>query len=189
MSPFGLWLATAMLAVVPPAPAPGDEEKKPEPAPAGATSFLKDVAPILVQNCIACHNAKKSESKYVMTTFAQLAKGGQQGEGIMLEPGDPEASFLVELIRPDGEPRMPYKQDPLPPEKVAVVERWVAQGAKYDGASPGEDWTAVLRRNTPVVIPESYPVAVPITALAFSPDGREVAASGYHEINLWKTAD
>ena len=80
-------------------------------------SFMRDVAPILVENCIACHNPRKSESKYVMTTFAQLAKGGQQGEGITLEPGKPDESNLVELIRPDGQPRMPYKQDPLPPGK------------------------------------------------------------------------
>ncbi len=57
-------------------------------------SFLKDVAPILVQNCIACHNPKKSESKYTMTTFALLAKGGSQGKGITLVPGDPDASYL-----------------------------------------------------------------------------------------------
>ncbi len=30
---------------------------------------------------------------------------------------------------------------------------------------------------------------VPITALAFSPDGQQIAASGYHEITFWKTAD
>jgi WD40 repeat protein len=167
-----------------------DEAKKPEAAAAGGTvSFMKDVAPILVQSCIACHNPKKAESKYVMTTFAQLAKGGQQGEGITLEPGDPDASMLVELIRPGGAPRMPYKQDPLPPEKIAVIERWVKEGAKYDGSSPGEDWPTVLRKNTPVVIPEAYPVTVPITALAFSPDGASVATSGYHEVNLWKAAD
>jgi tricorn protease-like protein len=156
---------------------------------AAPVSFLKDVAPILVQNCIACHNPKKSESKYVMTTFTQLAKGGQQGEGVTLEPGDPEASLFVELIRPGGEPRMPYKQDPLAPEKIATIERWVKQGAKYDGASPEEDWIAVLRKNTPVVIPEVYPVAVPITALRFSPDGKAIVASGYHELNFWKVAD
>src|SRR3954470_13481807 len=101
-------------------------EKKAGGAPAAKSlSFMRDVAPILVENCIACHNPRKSESKYVMTTFAQLAKGGQLGEDIILEPGDPEASYLVELIRPDGQPQMPYKQDPLPPEKVAVIERWV----------------------------------------------------------------
>jgi WD40 repeat protein len=63
------------------------------------------------------------------------------------------------------------------------------EGAQYDGGSPAEDWTTVLRKNTPVVIPESYPVIVLITALAFGPDGTEVASSGYHEINLWKTVD
>ena len=184
-------LSLLLLAVLAPH-APGDEPKKPEPAkadPNAPVSFMKDVAPILVQNCIACHNPRKSESKYVMTTFAQLAKGGQQGAGVTLEAGKPDESMFVELIRADGEPRMPFKQDPLPADKVAVIERWVAQGAKYDGAAATEDWTAVLRRNSPIVIPEAYPVAVPITALAFSPDTNEVAASGYHEITLWKTAD
>lgn len=188
----------AVLAIAALAPsALGDAPAKPTPAAAkpeaaaaaGAVSFIRDVAPILVQNCIACHNAKKAESKYVMTSFAQLAKGGQQGEGITLEPGDPDASRFVELLRADGSPRMPYKQDPLPPEKLAVIERWVKEGAKYDGGERGEDWTVVLRKSTPVVVPEAYPVTVPITALAFSPDGREVAASGFHEVTLWKAGD
>jgi WD40 repeat protein len=170
------------------ASAVADDPKPPQPAP-GSVSFIKDVAPILVQNCIACHNPKKSESKYVMTTFAQLAKGGQQGEGVTLEAGDPDASMLVELIRPDGQPRMPYKQDPLSPEKVGIIEKWVREGAKYDGGDRKEDWTVVLRRNAPVTVPESYPVTMPITALAFSPDSTEVAVSGYHEVTIWKTAD
>jgi WD40 repeat protein len=160
-------------------------------AAAGAkpVSFMKDVAPILVENCIACHNPRKSESKYVMTTFAQLAKGGQQGEGMTLEPGQPDESNLVELIRPGGEPRMPYKQPPLSAQKIATIERWVAEGAKYDGSSPNEDWTILLRKTQPVTIPAAYPVTVPITALQFSRDGSVIAASGYHEITFWKAAD
>jgi WD40 repeat protein len=164
-----------------------DEPKS--PSPDAPVSFMKDIAPILVQNCIACHNARKSESKYNMTTFASLAKGGQQGQDITLEPGDPDASRFVELIRPDGTPRMPYKQDPLPPEKVALIERWVKQGAKYDGELPTEDWVALLHKTTPVVVPESYPVAVPITALGFAPDGHTIVSGGYHELNTWNLAD
>ena len=156
---------------------------------AATVSFLKDVAPVLVQNCIACHNPRKAESKYVMTTFAQLAKGGAKGQGITLEPGDADASYFVELIRPDGEPRMPYKQDPLAHQKVGLIEKWVKEGAKYDGVDPKEDWTFVLRKTAVVSVPESYPVAVPITALAFSPNNAEVASSGYHEINRWKVAE
>jgi WD40 repeat protein len=177
---------------------PAAKPKKSAPAkPAGSAtskpgkpvSFMQDVAPIMVENCIACHNPRKSESKYVMTTFAQLAKGGQQGEGITLEPGKPDESRFVELIRLDGNPRMPFKQDPLPNEKLALVERWVAEGAKYDGDSPSEDWTILLRKTQQVTIPSAYPVTMPITALQFNHDGTAIAASGYHEINFWKTGD
>jgi len=178
-------VATSLLALLVAAPASGVEDP-PQPPP---ISFLKDVAPILVQNCIACHNPKKSESKYIMTTFAQLAKGGAMGKGITLTPGEPDDSYFIELCRVDGEPRMPYKQDPLPKDKVETLERWVKEGAKYDGATPAEDWPAALRKATPVVIPKSYPATVPITALAFSPDGSEVAASGYHELTTWKAGD
>ncbi len=175
-------LATACLAFLVSGVSAAEEKAPP-------VSFIKEVAPILVQNCIACHNPRKSESKYIMTTFAQLAKGGQQGEDITLEPGDPDASRFVELLRLEGKPRMPYKLDPLPAETVALIERWVKEGAKYDGASATEDWPTVVRKNTPVTIPEAYPVAIPITALAFSPDGKEIAASGYHEVTLWSPAD
>jgi len=167
--------------------APADE---PEAAPAEKpVSFMADVAPILVRNCIACHNPKKPESKYVMTSFAKLAKGGKVGEDITLEPGKPDESYLVELIRPEGEPRMPYKQDPLPAEEIALIERWVAEGGKYDGESADEDWTFLLRRTHKVQVPESYPVAVPITAVAVTPDGARVEASGYHEVTAWNVAD
>jgi hypothetical protein len=186
---LGLGIAIAKPAEV----ATAKPEPKPAPkpaAPAGpAVSFMKDIAPILVQNCIACHNPKKSEGKYVMTTFDRLKKGGARGEGITLKPGDPEESYLVELIRPDGEPRMPYKQEPLAPDKIAVIERWVKDGGKYDGQTTGEDWVALLRKSTPVVIPENYPAPVPITALAFTPKGDELLSSGYHELNAWKLAD
>ncbi|MDG3003801.1 c-type cytochrome domain-containing protein [Paludisphaera mucosa] len=158
------------------------EEPPPAPKP---VSFMTDVAPILVRNCIACHNPKKPESKYVMTSFAKLAKGGKVGEDVTLEPGKPDESYLVELIRPAGEPRMPFKQEPLPAAEIALLERWVTEGAKYDGQSPDEDWTFLLRKTRKVEAPEAYPVAVPITAVAFTPDGR-VEASGYHEVTAWK---
>ncbi len=145
-------------------------------------SFMGDVAPILVRNCIACHNPKKSESKYVMTSFTLLARGGKQGEGITLAPGKPDDSYFLDVLQPDAEPRMPYKLDPLPQDEIKLLVRWVAEGARYDGPSSAEDWTFLLRKTRTVTIPEAYPVTVPITALAFNPDGQQIAASDYHEI-------
>lgn len=168
--------------------APGRDEPAAPPAQP-PVSFLKDLAPVLVQNCIACHNAKKSEGKYVMTTFALLAKGGKAGQGANLVGGDPDGSYLVELCRVDGEPRMPWKLDPLPPAQIALIERWVKEGAKYDGADPAEEWLVALRKANPPAVPAAYPAPVPITALAFAPDGARVAASGYHEVTSWNVGD
>ena len=177
----GSWLGSPTFGRDEPTPTP-----PPNPAP---VSFLKDLAPVLVQNCIACHNAKKSEGKYVMTTFAQLAKGGKAGQGVNLAAGDPDASYFVELCRLDGEPRMPWKMDPLPPSSIALIERWVKEGAKYDGTNPTEEWLVALRKLNPPTVPASYPSAVPITALAFGPDGSKLVASGYHEVTTWNTSE
>ncbi|WP_158633405.1 WD40 domain-containing protein [Tautonia sociabilis] len=207
--PFGLALALALAsAMLWNAPLRAqDEEPEPQPqpeanananadaeAPAGAeegakVSFLKDVAPILVESCVGCHNPKKAESRYDLTSFAALAKGGAMGEGIMLEPGDPDLSYFVELIRPEGAPRMPYKADPLPEDKRMIIERWVAEGAEYDGEDPEADWVALVNASRKVVIPDSYPYPMPITALAFAPSGDRVIVSGYHELNTYAIAD
>src|SRR5690349_706873 len=94
--------------------------------------FTRDVAPILVKTCLGCHDDRKAESGLNMTTFARLKKGGETLGAEILVAGDPEASYLIELIRPDANPRMPYKQDPLSPAEIATLERWVAEGARFD---------------------------------------------------------
>ena len=47
----------------------------------------------------------------------------------------------------------------------------------------------MLRKTQQATVPAVYPVTVPITALEFTRDGADLAASGYHEITFWKTKD
>ncbi|MGB1814755.1 MAG: c-type cytochrome domain-containing protein [Rubripirellula sp.] len=39
-------------------------------------SFRRDVAPIFLENCVACHDAKKAEGGYRIDTFTELCKPG-----------------------------------------------------------------------------------------------------------------
>jgi WD40 repeat protein len=169
----------------------GDDPPAATSAPRKPVSFLDDIAPIFVRSCIGCHNPRKAEGKYQMTTFAALARGGQNGQGITLEPGKPDESYLVEVLLPDASPRMPYKLEPLPPDQIALIERWVAEGAKFDGTDEerGADWVTLVRRRHASPAPERYPAALPITAMAFSPDGSRLVVSGYRELTVWSTAD
>ncbi|HUR39056.1 MAG TPA: c-type cytochrome domain-containing protein [Planctomycetota bacterium] len=99
------------------------------PARAGekAVSFEKDVVPIFKASCISCHKADKKKGKLDMSTYADLRKGGKQGDPV--KPGDPAKSLLVEMIS-GKEPEMPEKGDKLTDAQVKVISDWIQQGAK-----------------------------------------------------------
>ncbi|HEY8504650.1 MAG TPA: c-type cytochrome domain-containing protein [Gemmataceae bacterium] len=154
-------------------------------------SFIEDVAPVLKENCFACHDAKKRSGKYDMTTFETLLAGGASAEAIV--PGKPDESELYYLISAeDEERRMPPKGkgDPLPKEKVELIKRWIEQGAKPDaGIDPKGDLVAALRaRWKPPAPPDSYRFPTIVNALAFTPDGERLVAGGHHELTVWDLA-
>src|SRR5436305_5735012 len=104
----------------------------PAAEPAKPVSFINDVAPILKENCYACHDAKKRSGKLEMTSYAKLRHGGANDDPVV--PGKPDESLLIDVITTDGAKRMPPKDkgEPLPKEKVVVIERWVREGGRLD---------------------------------------------------------
>lgn len=150
-------------------------------------SFRDDVAPILVRKCLGCHNAKKAEGGLNMSTPALLKKGGDGGAELILEPGEPENSLLVELVKPGGAPRMPYKQPPLGTREVATLDRWVKEGARFDVPSEAETTLASLvdpLRGLPAIAPRT-PVADAVVSLDFTPDGKVLVAARGRDVVLF----
>jgi hypothetical protein len=158
--------------------------------PGKPVSFINDVAPILKENCFACHDAKKKSGKYDMTTFEKLMAGGANGEQII--PGKPDKSDFHALIVTAEQRRMPPrdKGEAVPKDKAAVIAQWIKEGAKLDtGLKPGGDIVAELRvRWKPPVPPKAYPFPAIINALAFTPDGKQLVAGGHHELTVWDIA-
>ncbi|HVY71497.1 MAG TPA: c-type cytochrome domain-containing protein [Verrucomicrobiae bacterium] len=152
-------------------------------------SFRQEVAPILVQKCLACHGPDKTKGNFRLDTYEWLAKGGASKEPVFV-PGPPAGGKLLQLLETkDPDDRMPQKDDPLPPAQIHLIERWVGEGAKFDGPDPKAPLIAIIPRLPYPPPPARYSRPVPVTALAFSPDGETLAASGYHEITLWNPAD
>lgn len=90
-------------------------------------SYEKDVMPIFKASCLSCHKPDKKKGKLDMSTYADLRKGGKQGDPI--KPGDPDKSLLVQMIS-GKEPDMPEKGDKLSDAQVKVISDWIKQGAK-----------------------------------------------------------
>ncbi len=148
-------------------------------------SFAQKVAPILAKRCLACHDAKTAKGRFNIETFASLMRGGESGPEIVA--GKSAKSNLVTLIE-DG--TMPQDADPLTKSEIAVIRNWIDTGATLDaGLNPADPLIADMPSLPQPLPPNNYRVPIPVTAVAFSPDGDQLATSGYHEILVWNTAD
>jgi hypothetical protein len=148
-------------------------------------SFRNEVAPILVQHCLACHDQKKAKGEYRIETFEQLIRpGGRKLAAVA--PGKPDESELFVLITETlAEERMPRDADPLPAAQIERIKRWIEQGAKFDGEKPDAPLVSIVPVREHPRPPEAYPGPIAVTALAFSPDGKLLIGGGYHELTVW----
>ncbi|QDU92476.1 c-type cytochrome domain-containing protein [Lignipirellula cremea] len=157
-------------------------------SPAQSISFREQIAPILVQRCLACHGELKFQGEYQLHNFEAMLKAGESGEAAVT-PGKPEESYLLQLISAsDAGERMPKDVAPLSTAEIAAIRQWIAAGAVFDGDDPQAELVSSVVWKHPEP-PAAYPRPLPITALAFRPDGQELAVSGLHEITIWNTAD
>ncbi len=137
-------------------------------------SFHREVLPLLRTNCVVCHKPGKLKGGLDLTTHVGLMAGGVSGS--IVEAGDADGSRLIEVLVGD-EPEMPQDGEPLLPQQIELLRRWIQQGALVDEPSG----TVALRPAEPPV----YDALPAVRALAFSPDGKLLAVAGRHEILLY----
>ena len=128
------WLA-AVVAVAMPLAAAAD--KRPPLAKGERISFNDHVRPILSENCFACHGPDSANREAGLrldgfeTATAELDSGMRA-----IVPEDVAASELIARVAStDPDVVMPppdAKIGRLSPEEVAVLKRWIAQGAPYE---------------------------------------------------------
>jgi len=173
MPAFRLWLAILLAS---PAIAAAEETAPPS---ADAVSYYRDVRPILQGNCQGCHQPAKRGGDYLMTNHPSLLTGGESGAEAIVA-GDPAASYLVDLITPvDGQAEMPKGKPPLSEADRKLIQDWIQQGAK-------DDTPESAKEKYDAEHPPTYVRPPVLTTVAFSPDGKLLAVSGYHEVVLQK---
>lgn len=96
-------------------------------------NFSEQVEPIFKDNCLKCHGPEKQKSEFRVDQRAVMLKGGDSGLAAIV-PGDSKKSYLVEVISDhDSDMLMPPKGDPLTKEQVALLSKWIDEGADWPG--------------------------------------------------------
>jgi len=139
-------------------------------------SFHKDIQPILSKQCTGCHMPSSKQSDLLLTDYAGFRTGGRKGASFAA--GKPDESVVLSYLTGVTKPQMPFGGKPLPDDQIELFRRWIREGAR-DDTPAGAAVVAPAERK-----PVSYTAPPLVTAMAFSPDGRWLAVSGYHEILL-----
>ncbi len=137
-------------------------------------SYAKQVRPLLARYCLECHNATKLEGGLNLETYKTLRDGGAHGDVIL--PSKADESRLVLMVEGKRKPTMPPKKAAQPkPDEIGVLRAWVDAGAKDDSSS------------IVVTLPDVKPrvtVKPPVTALAYRPDGKLLAAATHTDVSF-----
>ncbi|WP_169974357.1 DUF1553 domain-containing protein [Tautonia rosea] len=121
--------------------------------------FARDVAPIFERHCLSCHTTDNRKGGINLTTSEDLV------DLAYLDQNDPDSSDLLALVTPEAEgerPRMPIKGDPLTPDQVETLRRWIAEGANWpEGLVLSPDDESIWWSFRPIapVEPPNHPTA------------------------------
>jgi hypothetical protein len=103
-----------------------DEAKETSP------TFERDVRPIFKAYCLDCHGGgAELKGKLDLRLARTVRRGGKSGPAVVVS--QPEESLLLSRLQ-DGE--MPPTEKKVPPNQVAVIERWIATGARTSRDEP-----------------------------------------------------
>ena len=119
------------------------------PAKAGPIDFAREIRPILSENCFTCHGPDSNKRKgELRLDLKESAFGKAKSGAVAIVPGNVDQSELVKRIcATDADDVMPPPKEPkqLKPEQVALLKRWIQEGANWTG-----HWAFEAVKPTPV---------------------------------------
>jgi mono/diheme cytochrome c family protein len=129
--------------------------------PANTVDYLRDVKPILARYCFACHGPDEHAREANLRLDRRDGLLARIDDRSIVVPGHPESSELVRRILSTADDvRMPpaSADKSLTPEQQQILERWVAEGAKWQ-----EHWSFVapVKAAPPTVRQAEWPAGEP----------------------------
>jgi len=121
-------MAAPSMAAAPPAKeAKADEAKKP------TVTFDDNIKAIFRSRCSRCHNNDRHRGGLSLDTYATVMEGASTGE--VITPGNPDDSRLFQLASQIDDPKMPPSGDPLSDADLALIRKWIKEGAPQNSGS------------------------------------------------------
>jgi mono/diheme cytochrome c family protein len=104
----------------------------------GQVNFANHIKPILETKCAMCHNQDALPGRMSLANRREAQRSGALRGFIV--PGQPEASSLITRTNDahNGVQAMPPVGERLTRDEIAILRRWIAQGAPWPQGAEGQ---------------------------------------------------
>ncbi len=105
-------------------------QNQPVPQASAEVDFERDVQPILKHSCTGCHGAAQQLGGLRLDARSTTFSGGVSGPSV--KPNHAvDSPLFIRVAGIGDQARMPMGGKPLPPGQVAILKRWIDEGAKW----------------------------------------------------------
>ncbi len=96
-------------------------------ASAAPVDYARDIKPLFAAHCVSCHGPAKAKGGLRLDTFAGVKKGGNAGAVIV--PKKAAESWILHALNGTNEAAKMPPKEPLSKDQIALVTRWIDEGA------------------------------------------------------------
>ena len=130
--------------------------------------FARDIRPLLASKCYDCHGPEEPKGGLPLTARAHALRGGKSGLPALV-PGSAERSEIFQrVISPHDDEVMPQKGDRLKPAEIALLKRWIEEGAVWPDNLQHWAYVKPVRPAAPLLANRKSQIVNPIDAFVFA---------------------
>jgi mono/diheme cytochrome c family protein len=113
--------------------------------------YDRDVRPLLVKHCYACHGPEKQKGGLRLDRKADALKGGDDG-AVLIVGKSAKSDLILRVAGVDEDRVMPPKGERLSADQIGIFRAWIDQGADWPGDDSGDrrDWWSLRPLNRPL---------------------------------------
>ena len=132
----------------------------------GKVDFVKDIQPILQQNCIKCNGAEKQKGKLRLDSRDAALKGGKGGSALVAGNSAKSDAFRRVTLPKSDDDFMPTEGEPLPKAQLDLIKKWIDEGAVWPESAMAKEAPKMVAVPGPVLPTDFKPSAAEQKAIA-----------------------
>ena len=101
------------------------------PTWAAPVDFARDIRPLLAGRCYDCHGREEAKGGFSLAAREAALRGGKSGVPALVAGSAEKSEIYQRVVSPHEDEVMPQKGDRLKPAEVALLKRWIDEGAVW----------------------------------------------------------